>query len=124
MPQPVENGKPFALIVEDDPQLASIFETAFQISGFETATAVDGKLAQTKLQTMIPDVILLDVHLPYVSGDAILQAIRADTRLDNTKVILSTADSRIATQLREEANMVLLKPVSFKELVALAKSLH
>lgn len=124
MNEAVESGKPFALIVEDDPQLVTIFETAFQIGGFETDTAVDGRIAQTKLQTLVPDVILLDVHLPYVSGDDLLLSIRADTRFDQTQVILSTADSRVASQLRETASMVLLKPVSFKELVELAKSLQ
>lgn len=120
----MESGKPLALIVEDDPQLITIFETAFQVAGFETATAVDGKLAQTKLQECVPHVVLLDVHLPYLSGDEILRLIRADSRLDETTVVMSTADSRIATQLRDEANLVLLKPVSFKELVELAKSLQ
>jgi DNA-binding response OmpR family regulator len=50
--------------------------------------------------------------------------IRADKRLDETTVILSTADSRVASQLKEGANIVLLKPVSFKELVELAKNLR
>lgn len=123
MNEPEKSNKPFALIVEDDPQLVSIFETAFQIGGFETTTAVDGRIAQEKLQTLVPDVILLDVHLPHISGEDLLRIIRGDARFHHTKVILSTADSRIASQLREEATIVLLKPVSFKELVELAKSL-
>ena len=119
-----KSDKPIALIVEDDPQLVSIFETAFQMGGFETTTAVDGRIAQEKLQAIVPDVIFLDVHLPHISGNDLLYKIRRDDRFHQTKVILSTADSRIASQLREEATMVLLKPVSFKELVELAKSLN
>lgn len=124
MNEPEKSDKPIALIVEDDPQLVSIFETAFQMGGFETATAVDGRIAQEKLQTFVPDVILLDVHLPHISGDDLLHKIRGDGRFHQTKVILSTADSRIASHLREEATMILLKPVGFKELVELAKSLY
>ncbi|NJN53361.1 MAG: hypothetical protein HC804_00575 [Anaerolineae bacterium] len=58
-----------------------------------------------------------------MSGDDVLRHIRADARLKDTKVVLSTADSRVAAQLRENASLVLLKPVSFKELVELATTL-
>jgi DNA-binding response OmpR family regulator len=121
-----QNGepKPVALVIEDDPQLVTIFAMAMQTAGFETVTAVDGRIALEKLAQMTPDLILLDVHLPHVSGDDILRHIRADERLKNATVVLSTADSRVAAQLREEASLVLLKPISFKELVELAKSLR
>lgn len=116
--------KPLALIVEDDPQLVNIFSIAMQIAGFETDTAADGRAALDKLTRLTPDVILLDVHLPHVSGSDVLRHIRADARLQKSTIVLSTADSREAAQLRTEANLVLLKPVSFKELVELGKSLH
>jgi len=117
------NEKPVALVIEDDPQLVSIFATAMRIAGYETETAVDGNAALVQLDNIVPDVVLLDVHLPHVSGEELLQHIRADERLAETTVILSTADSRVASQLREQASLVLLKPVSFKELVELAKEL-
>lgn len=117
------NEKPLALIIEDDPQLVMIFATAMEVAGYEAVTAVDGRIALDKLAVLTPDIILLDVHLPLISGDDLLRHIRADDRLKETRVILSTADSRIAAQLREEASLVLLKPVSFKELVELATGL-
>lgn len=115
--------KPLALIVEDDPQLVVIFATAMELAGFAAETAVDGRIALEKLAYLTPNVVLLDVHLPHFSGDDILRHIRAEERLKDVTVVLSTADSRIAAQLRDEANQVLLKPVSFKELMELAKSL-
>lgn len=118
-----QQEKPLALVVEDDPQLVHIFETAMQIAGFRTATAVDGRAALEQLEQIVPDVILLDVHLPHVSGDELLRVIRADARLRAAQVVLSTADSRVASQLRADANLVLLKPVSFKDLVELGRSL-
>lgn len=118
-----EQQKPLVLIVEDDPQLVTIFATAMEMAGFEAITAEDGRVALDKLAALTPDVILLDVHLPLVSGDELLRHIRADARLKDSRVILSTADSRIAAQLREEASLVLLKPVSFKELIELASGL-
>ncbi len=118
-----EQQKPLVLIVEDDPQLVTIFATAMEMAGYEAITAEDGRVALDKLAALTPDVILLDVHLPLVSGDELLRHIRADARLKDARVILSTADSRIAAQLREEASLVLLKPVSFKELIELASGL-
>ncbi|MCL4261640.1 MAG: response regulator [Anaerolineae bacterium] len=123
MQETTSNEKPLALIIEDDPQLVMIFATAMEVAGYEAVTAVDGRIALDKLAVLTPDIILLDVHLPLISGDDLLRHIRADDRLKDTRVILSTADSRIAAQLREEASLVLLKPVSFKELVELATSL-
>lgn len=119
-----QQDMPLALVIEDDPQLVSIFETAMQIAGFRTATAVDGREALAKLAQLVPDVILLDIHLPHISGEELLRHIRADERLRSTQVVLSTADSRFASQLRADANLVLLKPVSFKDLVELGRSLH
>ncbi len=118
-----DHDKPLALIIEDDPQLVMIFATALEVAGYEAVTAVDGRVALEKLAVLTPDIILLDVHLPLVSGDDLLRHIRADDRLKDSKVILSTADSRIAAQLREEASLVLLKPVSFKELIELTSGL-
>lgn len=105
-----------ALIIEDDPELALIFSNALTVSGFETEIITDGLVAQQQLKTATPDVIVLDLHLPHVLGKALFDQIRADARLRDTKVIVATADSRMATQMKEEADLVLLKPVGFREL--------
>ncbi len=106
----------FALIIEDDPELSVIFSKALELSGYKTERIKDGLLAQTRLQEVIPDVVILDLHLPHVQGAELLAQIRADTRLAHTQVVVATADSRIASQLRTEADLVLLKPISFREL--------
>ena len=114
MPQP--SNELTALIVEDDPDLVQIFAQALELSGFQTETVSDGEEAITLLRTRTPKLVLLDLHLPGVSGQQVLQAIRADGRLDSTRVILATADYRTAEDLREDADLVLLKPISFKQL--------
>lgn len=106
----------FALIIEDDPDLVHIFAEALEQSGFKTTTVLEGTAALKLLATTVPDVVVLDLHLPGVSGSTILQTIRADGRLSNTRVILATADDRSAEDLRESADLILLKPISFKQL--------
>ena len=112
-----------ALIIEDDPDLAIIFTGALRQAGFKTEIILDGRHALERLAATVPAIVLLDVHLPYYSGMEILQKIRADTRLAQTKVILATADSIRAEQLQAEADLVLLKPISYRQLRDLAERL-
>ncbi|WP_420631546.1 response regulator [Candidatus Leptofilum sp.] len=111
------NNKPIALIIEDDPDLIRIFARALELSGYQTSTVSDGKEAITMLSgDMVPDIVILDLHLPGVRGSEILHTIRADSRFAHTRVILATADYLLAENLREDADMVLLKPISFSQL--------
>lgn len=113
----------FALIVEDDNDLAIIFAMALQEAGFETQIVRAGDTALMWLSSSTPDIVVLDLHLPRVSGDTILKEIRADARLAHTKVIITTADPRMAQMLEDKADLVLLKPVSFSQLRDLAARL-
>lgn len=114
-------SNPFSLIIEDDPKLAFIFAQALEMANFETEIVSDGRAALARLAVTTPAVVILDLHLPYMSGKDVLAHIRADERLSQTRVILATADALRAEQLRGEADLVLLKPISIHQLSALAK---
>ena len=111
---------PIALIIEDDPKLAEIFTFAVQKAGFDIETIHDGNSAVARLAEICPSLVILDLHLPNVSGEQILQQIRADERLAKTNVILATADALTADKLRAASNLVLLKPIDFSQLTNLA----
>ena len=113
-----------ALIIEDDEFLAEIFSLTLQEAEFEIEIIRDGKAALTRLAAIIPALVVLDLHLPYISGVDILHQIRADRRLAETRVMLATADAIMADNLREAADLVLLKPISTNQLRDLAKRLH
>ena len=113
----------FALIIEDDIDLSTIFSEALKAAGFKTEIIRDGMAAVERLKTAVPDVVVLDLHLPNVSGDELLTQIRSDARLHDTRVIVSTADPRMADPLQEIADLVLIKPISFSQLRDLAKRL-
>lgn len=112
-----------ALIIEDNSELAVIFSQALQAAGFATGIIRDGGQAIAWLRVTKPDVVVLDLHLPNVSGTEILRQIRADARLAGTRVIVATADSRVNEALRDQADLVLIKPVSFRQLRDLAERL-
>lgn len=115
---------PSALIIEDDESLATIFAEALNTVDFKTEIIRDGGLAMTRLATTEPDVVILDLHLPNVSGKDILHHIQTDQRLRATRVMIVTADAALVDSLQDEADLALLKPVSFHQLRDLAARLR
>ncbi|MBE7551529.1 MAG: response regulator transcription factor [Anaerolineales bacterium] len=109
-----------ALIIEDDPDLAFIFAEALKAAGFEIEIIQDGKLALSRLANTNPTVVVLDLQLPHASGEQILRQIRTDSRLMKTRVIIASANSLMAESLRAEADLTLIKPISFSQLRDLA----
>jgi CheY-like chemotaxis protein len=116
-------SSPSALIIEDHPDSAIIFTEALKAAGFETETIQSGDTALVRLATTTPDVVILDLHLPRVAGTDILHQIRTDPRLTKTHVIVATAHPQMVDSLRGEADLVLIKPVSFSQLRDLAARL-
>ena len=114
-------SKPLALVIEDDIDLSEIFSKTLQSGGFETEVIRDGELALKRLTGNAPAVILLDLHLPNVTGATILQNIRSNERFAKTAVIVASADARLAEELRVQADLVLLKPVSIDQVRELAQ---
>jgi len=108
--------KPLVFIIEDDDQLADIFTQAMKLAGFEAQTITDGQEAIDALSHLDPAVVILDLYLPGASGDKVLAFIRNESRIQKVTVVLTTFDSLIADNLREQSDFVLLKPVSFSEL--------
>lgn len=108
--------KELALIIEDDEDLALIFAEALQAAGYEVETIADGLKAQQRLDEVTPYLVLLDMHLPHLSGAALLDKIRTDQRLCEAKVIITTADARMAETYGDRADFVMIKPISFVQL--------
>ena len=112
---------PTAVIVEDHADQALVFESAVTLGGFTTYQINNGKEASDYLKRNVPDMVILDMHLPDMSGDQILKQIRADERLAQTKVIVATADAHLGDRVKGMADIVLLKPVSFTQMKDLPK---
>ena len=108
--------KPAALIIEDDEDLSIIFTEALNAAGFQTETIRNGQLALDRLHAVTPEVVSLDMHLPGVSGLDILKFIRSEKRLALTNVVVTTAAAVMAEQVRDTADFVLIKPITFGQL--------
>ena len=112
---------PLALIIEDDPKLSTIYDTVATQAGYETEIIRRGDEALKRLSFVSPSLILLDIHLPYVSGIELLKVIRATETLAKTPVIVLTADLYLADSLENQADYVIIKSYGvsrLRELVA------
>ncbi len=116
--------KPLALIIEDDNRQATVFAQALRIADFETEIIQNGQEALNRLSEVVPALVVLDLHLPKVSGKDIFEQIQADARLAKTRVMLATADPLLAESLQADVDLVLLKPISFNQLRDLASRLR
>jgi len=117
-------SSPLALILEDDPKLAELYATVLKQTQYETIVIESGREAQTKLATVSPVLILLDIHLPYVSGMDLLKQIKSEERFKGTTVVVMTADLYTAKDLAGEVEHVLLKTHGITRLREIATRVH
>jgi diguanylate cyclase (GGDEF)-like protein len=117
-------SKPFVLIVEDERDIAALFRHLMDMAGYRTEIAANGTLALERLSNVHPDIVLLDLSLPRTTGDIVLQQMRADERLRDVPVIVITAHYELARELAVEPDLLMLKPVSSQQLIALVDRLR
>lgn len=122
--QQENNEMPLALIVEDEDLLAELFTVAFEEAGYHAEAARDGQQALDLLEKITPHIVLLDIHLPHVSGEELFYTIKKIDRFAETKVIVATADVRKAKEMDGKADMVLVKPVGFRDLNTLIEDMR
>lgn len=104
-----------AFIIEDDFDGSMVFAKAAEANGLEPEQIMTGNRALERIGESVPTLVVLDLHLPVVPGPDILKKIRADSRLADTLVVVVTADPRMAEIIRDEADLVLLKPTTFSQ---------
>jgi diguanylate cyclase (GGDEF)-like protein len=116
--------KPFALIVEDDRDIAALFRHVLDIAGYQTEVVMHGREAMDRLRYAHPDIVLLDLNLPGVPGSKILEWMKSDEVLKSVPVVVVTAHAHIADSLPVEPDLVLLKPVNLSQLSDLVQRLR
>jgi signal transduction histidine kinase len=108
------------LLVDDDPQLRTVFDMALRKSGYHVITADSGSSALALARQHLPDLILTDVHMPGGDGATLLQEIRRDPSLRTKQVVLMTGRPDLVTPrkgMEDGADDFLMKPVSLAPLL-------
>lgn len=108
------------LIVEDEPNIAESLGFILEREGHSVMTVADGETALARLRKALPDLLILDVMLPGLSGFEVLKSLKADERWKALPVLLLTArtqprDRELAHAIGAAAYMT--KPFSNREVV-------
>ncbi|HSG78902.1 MAG TPA: response regulator transcription factor, partial [Acidimicrobiia bacterium] len=106
------------LVVEDEPSFVDALEVSLSAEGYEVSSAADGKEGIDRFRGLRPDVVLLDLMLPKVSGLDVLRAIRRESDVPVIVVSAKDAEADVVTALELGADDYLTKPYSVRELVA------
>ena len=90
------------LLVEDDTALASVYRSRLELEGFDVCEANNGEDALSLVVSEHPDLILLDVMMPKISGFDVLDILRNTPETTNIRVIMLTALSQPKDKERAE----------------------
>ena len=117
------------LVVEDEPGIAGFVRRGLVFEGFTVELASDGRAALGILRDRRPDILVLDLMIPYVDGLEVLRRVRAAERAERLAplpVILLTARDAVSDRvsgLEAGADDYLVKPFAFEELAARVRAL-
>lgn len=106
------------LIIEDEPAYVDALTVAFEREGFETVAAFDGRAAVITFLDTTPDIVLLDLMLPQMSGLDVLRRIRSESQVPVIVLSAKDAEADVVAALELGADDYLTKPYSVRELVA------
>jgi two-component system, OmpR family, phosphate regulon response regulator PhoB len=118
--------RPRVLIVEDEKALTEVLTYNLQREGYDPVVANDGAEGLRKAQTLLPDLILLDLMLPEVSGLEVCRALRAGEKTRRIPIMMMTAKAEETDQIvgfSMGADDYVTKPFSVKVLIERIKAL-
>jgi two-component system phosphate regulon response regulator PhoB len=103
------------LVVEDDEDLRRLFRTALTLSGYHVEEAGDGLEALQKIDQAPPDLVVLDLMLPQISGIVVQQEIAAHAVTRQIPIVIITGSTLDLGDMK--AACLLRKPISPEELI-------
>lgn len=110
------------LIVDDEPEIGELLSYNFRKRGFEVMTAANGFTGFSMLNGFIPDVIILDIMMPYVNGISMCKELKNDIRYKDIPVLFLSAtsnDDLIKSALDAGGSRFISKPIQLNLLIDL-----
>ncbi|MEL6305669.1 MAG: response regulator [Bacteroidota bacterium] len=121
-----QKGEHKILIVDDEPNIVMALEYAFKKSNFEVFIARDGEEALQIAESVLPDLVLLDIMMPNVDGYQTLKKIKENGQMQHTKVVFLSAKNKhtdIQKGLDMGADKYLTKPFTVKKIIEEVKEI-
>jgi len=112
------------LVVDDDQSIREALERGLQLEGFLVSSASSGDMAIQEVEENLPDILILDINMPGISGIQVIKYLRG-TNIDIPICVLSARDevSDRVSGLEAGADDYLVKPFALDELVARIRAL-
>lgn len=114
------------LIAEDEPDIRTNLQRLLRLEGYAVTAVADGQAALAVLQQSLPDLLLTDLMMPGLDGEALLRAVRSDPNTARLPVLLLTARADSSDRQRglmAGANAVITKPYERAALLDCIRSL-
>jgi DNA-binding response OmpR family regulator len=114
------------LIAEDEPDIRELVAFTLRFAGHEVTAASNGEEALRQASKIVPDIIIMDVRMPKMTGYDACRAIKSDVVLKDIPVVFLSAkgqDAEIQTGMEAGAEDYLLKPFAPDQLVERVKSI-
>jgi DNA-binding response OmpR family regulator len=114
------------LIAEDEPDIRELVAFTLRFAGHEVTTTANGEEALHQASQIVPDIIIMDVRMPKMTGYDACRAMKADVMLKDIPVVFLSAkgqDSEIQAGLDSGAEEYLLKPFAPDQLVERVKNI-
>lgn len=108
------------LVVDDEPKIVQTLQDRLEMNGYEVLAAYDGREGLDMAVDHKPDVILLDIIMPFMDGLQMLEMLRENDGCQNIPVIMLTARSQPSDMERAKKAGIedyIVKPFNFKELL-------
>lgn len=109
------------LIVDDEPNIVAALEFLLEKNGYEVQVAANGVDALAQLDAFRPDLVLLDVMVPKLSGYEVCQRMRTEPKWRDIRIVMLSAKGReveVSKGMSLGADLYVTKPFSSAELVA------
>lgn len=107
------------LLAEDDDLLASLLNFRLKKEGYDVSLACNGKEVKESLDKNMPDIIVSDIMMPYLSGLELIDFVRKDLNSKIPIIIISSAgnEENVLSAFKLGANDFIAKPVNPSELI-------
>ena len=106
------------LVIDDDTAMLGLLKTHLEKAGYEVLLAEDGIAGGHLVLKASPDLIVVDVHMPYLSGYELVQALKTDPKTRHIPVVFLTADKQVEKRSRTlGAEAYLKKPLDTSRLL-------
>ena len=117
---------PLIYVIDDEPSIARLVQINLEREGYAVQTALDGLEALQALQnnTVQPDLLLLDIMMPYMDGFELLTRLQWDVQFNHIPIVMMTARSRDEDMLLAKhlgANTYLTKPINPVQLLSIVR---